>query len=96
MIAINKKMKKYNGWTNYETWNVNLFITNEEGYYRTMIDILKKGVSYHGDSPYEMFVIELSLSKEKTIDGVYFMDDLVNRKEINEHLLGWEGVHCDN
>ncbi len=26
-------MEKYNGWTNYETWNVNLWIDNEEGSY---------------------------------------------------------------
>lgn len=26
--------KKYNGWTNYETWNVKLWIDNEEGSYR--------------------------------------------------------------
>lgn len=26
--------KTYNGWTNYETWNVNLWLDNEEGSYR--------------------------------------------------------------
>lgn len=26
--------KTYNGWTNYETWNVALWIGNEEGSYR--------------------------------------------------------------
>jgi hypothetical protein len=26
--------KTYNGWTNYETWNVNLWMGNEEGSYR--------------------------------------------------------------
>ena len=26
--------EKYNGWTNYETWNVKLWMDNEEGSYR--------------------------------------------------------------
>ncbi len=26
---------EYNGWPNYETWNANLWIDNEEGVYRT-------------------------------------------------------------
>jgi hypothetical protein len=26
--------KRYNGWTNYETWNVALWLNNEEGSYR--------------------------------------------------------------
>lgn len=26
-------MNEYNGWTNYATWNVNLWLTNDEGSY---------------------------------------------------------------
>ena len=29
-------MEKYNGWTNWETWNVNLWIMNDEGLYSAM------------------------------------------------------------
>lgn len=31
--------KTYNGWSNYETWVVNLWIDNEEGSYRYWTDI---------------------------------------------------------
>ena len=28
--------KNYNGWANYETWNVKLWLDNDEGVYRTI------------------------------------------------------------
>ena len=31
--------EKYNGWTNYETWNVALWIDNDEGMYYTARDM---------------------------------------------------------
>lgn len=39
-------MTKYNGWTNYETWNVALWLGNDEPIYSTMRDarhLLKNG-----------------------------------------------------
>ena len=33
--------KKYNGWTNYETWIVNLWLSNDQGTDELMIDMAK-------------------------------------------------------
>ena len=34
----------YNGWTNYETWNVALWIGNDEGLYRCQQEIVEQHV----------------------------------------------------
>lgn len=33
--------KEYNGWTNYETWNIKLWLDNEQWMYDTIIDAAK-------------------------------------------------------
>lgn len=33
----------YNGWTNWETWNVALWIDNEEPLYRAKVEFIKRG-----------------------------------------------------
>ena len=43
-------MAKYNGWTNYETWNANLWPMNEEDAYRTVM----AGRPYTAQSAHEM------------------------------------------
>lgn len=34
--------EKYNGWVNYETWLMNLNLTNEESLYNQMLEIVKE------------------------------------------------------
>ena len=33
---------KYNGWTNYETWCVNLWLTNDQGSYECALDMARE------------------------------------------------------
>jgi hypothetical protein len=65
---------EYNGWTNYETWNVALWIGNDEGLY----DIARRCDDYQDfvDST-EDFITE-------TPDGVSFTSDKLNWIELNE------------
>ena len=36
------KDEKYNGWTNYETWNVKLWMDNDEGSYRYWFEVAEE------------------------------------------------------
>ena len=69
----------YNGWTNYETWNVALWINNEEGLYEFAREC--------GD--YQTFVNYLYeyYDVRETKDGVKFNDPKVNVIEINSDVF---------
>ena len=68
---------RYNGWTNYETWNVALWIQNDWGWYNLANEA--------GD--YQTFVDCLeacSMNDATTGDGVKWNDPRVNVVELNE------------
>jgi hypothetical protein len=37
------EMTEYNGWTNYETWNVALWVDNDESVYHEKLRLLRLG-----------------------------------------------------
>ena len=64
----------YSGWTNYETWNVALYIQNEEPLYR---------VATKCDS-YSDFLLKSSYMRDvKTPDGVLWHSSKLNWDELN-------------
>ena len=68
----------YNGWTNYETWNVALWLGNDEGLYN-----LARGFAEHGYKSLSHMLIEMS---PETPDGVKWDDESLNVCELNEML----------
>ena len=69
----------YNGWANYETWNVALYIQNEYALYK-----LAQGWSEHGYKSLSHFLVEEC--GETTPDGVRWQDSKLDIAELNEML----------
>jgi hypothetical protein len=69
----------YNGWANYETWNVSLWLQNDEGLYNLAAEC--------GD--YETLVDCLynDYGVKETKDGVKFADPKVNVIQINSDVF---------
>ena len=67
----------YNGWTNYETWNVALWLQNDEMMYK----LTRFAESYDECIP----ALEYAFG-QMTPDGVRWMDPEINSDEITEML----------
>lgn len=71
----------YNGWANYETWNVALWIQNEEGLYDTA-RIMRNRVH-----PYKTLANALrDCGFRKTPDGVSYSDPSLDIDALNEMM----------
>jgi len=75
----------YNGWANYETWNVSLWIQNDEFLYNTA----KACVEYCSDdeTPFIKFIRSMSnCERPATPDGVRYDNLAVDATEIDEMM----------
>ena len=79
----------YNGWANYETWNVSLWIGNDEFLYNTA----KACVEYCGDNetPWEKFqrcMLNGMIGRfpAGTGDGVAWDNAAIDAQEMNEMM----------
>jgi len=91
-------MTKYNGWTNYETWNLNLWLDNDREWYRAVND---KAVGLVNDALTKKqeieilrsFIIDLVQDEEPKIDACFYSDILnasireVNFWEISTNII---------
>jgi hypothetical protein len=79
------KTKQYQGWANYETWNVALIINNEYKLYLSACDFMKL---YKGAMPYKDWVEHAGLKDGETLDSVRFISDTLSYAELNQMMKG--------
>ena len=72
----------YNGWKNYETWNVTLWIGNEESMYRQVLGLVNSKVTQWSD----VASVLTTLFGDKTPDGVAWNDPTIDADRMNEYL----------
>ena len=77
--------KTYNGWKNRSTWNVVLWIQNDEYLYNSAIDY-RDNVRKGKKSTYKGFIQYMSMHDEKTPDNIAYISRLLDYKALNEMI----------
>jgi len=85
------RKNEYNGWKNYETWNVVLWINNDPIFYNSLKSIYNTRAGSDTKlrplkTIYEAWLLHCDLYKAKTPDGVLWADKKIDLDEVNEHL----------
>ncbi len=71
----------YNGWANWETWNVSLWIQNDEGLYNEARRLARFGRTYQ-----DLVSMLRDWCSKETPDGCRWDDPAIDGMEINEMM----------
>jgi hypothetical protein len=77
----------YNGWKNYETWNVALYLNNDEQTYEAVNEYVRDTLDSTDDLSYDGLLEYLGIEDESTPDGIRWNYFRVDRQEMFEWLM---------
>ena len=80
--------KEYNGWKNRQTWNVMLWLENDEFLYDLAVKFMQ---TYKGKSPYAHFIRSIGYENECTPDNIKWLSTRLDYKELNEAMVELKG-----
>jgi hypothetical protein len=76
----------YEGWKNYDTWNVALWINNDESLYRKAVDFMKDNPDR--ENPYIGFLLGNYMTHLVTPDSVDWISDDLDFDALNDMMRG--------
>lgn len=79
-----EKEEEYNGWRNFESWNVALWITQEEPIYNMAKNFVQ---GYTGENVYKDFIKAHGFSSLRTPDKVRYISDKLDYAALNNMML---------
>ena len=74
----------YEGWKNRATWNIALWINNDEGLYRAAVDYIRTYPKSR--NPYGNFIRSIGMQDEKTPDGYKYLSINLCYRELNDMM----------
>ena len=83
----------YSGYENWETWNVSLWLSNDEGLYLTTIDLMANNPPRYSKPAKAYFADEASEALEEFVEEL--LDDNVITDKISIHRVDWQEVLMD-
>ena len=79
-----KKDTTYNGWKNRSTWNVMLWINNDEYLYNHAVEFMR---SYTGANPYLVFIGKMGMAGERTPDNIEWFSPWLDYTALNDAMM---------
>ena len=83
MVVETKKDETYNGWKNRATWNVSLWIGNDEPLYRAAVAFMR---SYSGRRPYAEFIRNMGMQDARTPDNFKYLSNNLDYADLNDMM----------
>ncbi len=77
------KNDNYNGWKNRQTWNVSLWINNEESLYRSAVAYVKERVKAGKKFTYAGFISYMGMQNDRTPDNIAYISTRISHRELN-------------
>ena len=77
----------YNGWKNYQTWNVALWIDNDYGLYSAAVEFAE-GFTENPVGCYREFIEEYWLENQLTPNNVHWLDFRLDYDALDEFMVG--------